>query len=201
MKFSNGPQVSENICTWNLQIWNFVDRKVSHFTVYPYMSHLYMHLNFFTPVKFCQKCSRDGCGKHAGCQEANCGSCKKCLDMKCFDGPGMKQNACQGRKCTIFCIAHTEIETNTSNASSTVWKHSSLVHKHARLCLSLIKEKLVLAETSNAMHSKAYLSDGILKISYYSHTSTGPYYVYIQVTAASCTVPPWLLILKLHDAP
>eukprot|EP00164_Ancoracysta_twista_P001936 GFYU01002545.1.p1 GENE.GFYU01002545.1~~GFYU01002545.1.p1 ORF type:complete len:930 (-),score=185.20 GFYU01002545.1:272-3061(-) len=46
------------------------------------------------------KKSRGGrCGFCTGCLRGDCGSCKNCLDMPKFGGPGVKRQACLLRKC------------------------------------------------------------------------------------------------------
>ena len=39
--------------------------------------------------------------KCAGCTKPNCGTCKMCLDMPRFSGPGRKKKRCLQRKCTL----------------------------------------------------------------------------------------------------
>ena len=42
---------------------------------------------------------RSRCNDCPPCRMVNCGRCENCLDMKKFDGPGKKKQACGKRRC------------------------------------------------------------------------------------------------------
>ena len=44
---------------------------------------------------------REATCKCAGCTKPNCGTCKMCLDMPKFGGPGRKKKRCLQRKCIL----------------------------------------------------------------------------------------------------
>ena len=47
---------------------------------------------------------RKRCGEYAGCTSPECGSCRFCLDMTKFGGPGKKKKPCYQWKCSKMQI-------------------------------------------------------------------------------------------------
>jgi len=97
------------------------------------------------------------CGTCPGCLVTDCGKCKNCLDKPKYGGPGVKKQACVGRKCMRLRPAHIEeeerrgaTEGSADEAPSSAGHAPASVHARAGVPAAADEQGPVCAEPEQA---------------------------------------------------